>query len=381
MKKYLSLLAVLVVLLSIVAGCSSDNDSSTSSNDSSTINTESDSANENATDNYTSILLDDGIGINGDGAKISDDGVTITSAGTYTISGVLEDGMIEIDAPNETVNLILEGVTITNSNGPAILFKNALEAIVTLEADSENVLSDGGDSDYDGALYSTSTMTIRGEGNLTVIGNNEEGIASEMHLNIEGGNIWVSAADDGLNANNDNVSIITISGGYLYVDGGGDGIDSNGSIEITGGTVIAMSALTDANGGLDADGDVTITGGTVIATGARLSLPSKNSEQKSIFVNFGSTQAANTLVSIQNDSNDLLTFAPAKEYQSLLYSSSILEENISYDVYIGGSAEGEGVDGLYINAVVTPDSLIDTVTTDSLNNANQGGRPMDKPNN
>lgn len=381
MKKYLSLLAVLVVLLSIVAGCSSDNDSSTSSNDGSTINTESDSANENATDNYTSILLDDGIGINGDGAKISDDGVTITSAGTYTISGVLEDGMIEIDAPNETVNLILEGVTITNSNGPAILFKNALEAIVTLEADSENVLSDGGDSDYDGALYSTSTMTIKGEGNLTVIGNNEEGIASEMHLNIEGGNIWVSAADDGLNANNDNVSIITISGGYLYVDGGGDGIDSNGSIEITGGTVIAMSALTDANGGLDADGDVTITGGTVIATGARLSLPSKNSEQKSIFVNFGSTQAANTLVSIQNDSNDLLTFAPAKEYQSLLYSSSILEENISYDVYIGGSAEGEGVDGLYINAVVTPDSLIDTVTTDSLNNANQGGRPMDKPNN
>lgn len=381
MKKYLSLIAVLVLLLSIAAGCSSDNDISTSSNDSSTSNTESDSSNENSTGNYTSILLEDEIAINGDGAKISDGGVTITSAGTYTISGVLEDGMIEVDAPYGTVTLILDSVTIKNSNGPAILFKEASEAIVTLEADSENVLSDGGDSDYDGALYSTSTMTIKGEGNLTVIGNNEEGIASEMHLNIEGGNIWVSSADDGLNANNDNVSVITISGGYLYVDGGGDGIDSNGSIEINGGTVIAMSALTDANGGLDADGDVTITGGTVIATGARLSLPSKNSEQKSIFVNFGSTQAANTLVSIQNDSNDLLTFAPAKEYQSLLFSSDIIEENISYDVYIGGSAEGEGVDGLYINAVVTPDSLIDTVTTDSINNANQGGRPMDKPNN
>jgi len=272
----------------------------------------------------------------------------------------------------------LDGVTITNSNGPAILFKDVSEAMVTLEADSENVLSDGGDSDYDGALYSTSTMTIKGEGNLKVIGNNEEGIASEMHLNIEGGNIWVRAADDGLNANNDNVSVITINGGYLYVDGGGDGIDSNGSIEINGGTVITMSALTDANGGLDADGDVTINGGKVIATGARLSLPSKNSEQKSVFVNFGSTQAANTLVSIQNDSNDLLTFAPAKEYQSLLFSSDTIEENISYEVYIGGSVEGEGVDGLYINAVVTPDYLIDTVTTDSINNANQGGMPRGK---
>ena len=141
--------------------------------------------------------------------------------------------MIEVDAPNETVHLFLDGVTITNSNGPAILFKEASEAIVTLEADAENVLRDGGNSDYDAALYSTSTMTIKGEGNLMVTGNNEEGIASEMHLNIEGGNIWVSAADDGLNANNDNVSEITISGGYLYVDGGGDGIDSNGSIHIT----------------------------------------------------------------------------------------------------------------------------------------------------
>ena len=377
MKKYLSLIAVLVLLLSIAAGCSSNNDSSTSSNDSSTSNTESD-RNENAKDNYTSILLDDEIVVNGDGAKISNGGVTITTAGTYTINGALEDGLIEVDAPNGTVNLILDGVTITNSNGPAILFKDASEAIVTLEADSENVLSDGGNSDYDGALYSTSTMTIKGEGNLTVKGNNEEGIASEMHLNIEGGNIWVSAADDGLNANNDNVSIITISGGYLYVDGGGDGIDSNGSIEINGGTVITMSALTDANGGLDADGDVTINGGKVIATGARLSLPSKNSEQKSVFVNFGSTQATNTLVSIQNDSNNLLTFAPAKEYQSLLFSSDTIEENISYEVYIGGSVEGEGVDGLYINAVVTPDYLIDTVTTDSINNANQGGMPRGK---
>lgn len=301
------------------------------------------------------------------------DGVLISAAGTYTISGTLEDGMIHVDVADGAVELVLNGVEISNSKGPAILFTNTSDAVVTLTEGTTNSLSDGGDSDYDGALYSTGTLTIQGDGNLDVTGNAEEGIASEMHLNIDGGTIHVTSKDDGLNANNDGVSIITINGGYLHIEAGGDGIDSNGALTINGGTVIALSSLTDANGGLDADGDVTITGGTVIATGEKLSTPTTSSSQKSIIIDFGSTQQAGNLVSIQQEGNQLLNFAPALTYRCLLYSSDDLAEDVSYDVYSGGSASGDHVDGVYEMGTYTAGTLAESVTTDSISSYASSG--------
>jgi hypothetical protein len=274
--------------------------------------------------------------------------------------------MVQVNAPGATVELVLGGATITNLDGPAILFAQAGEAIVTLQEGSVNALADGGNSDFDAALYSNASITIRGGGDLHITGNNLEGISSVMHINIEGGNIRVHAVEDGLNANNDNVSVITVSGGYLYIESqNGDGIDSNGKITITGGAVVTLSSLADVSGGLDADGDVTIDGGTVIATGARLSTPAAGSAQKSILVSYTATQAANTLVSIQEAGRQILTFAPAAPYQSLLYSAAGLADNVSYEVYSGGSATGDVVDGLYRNAQYTPGSLVATVTTAS----------------
>ena len=332
-----------------------------------------------AVTDVTAITLGDTITINGAGASVSDEGVTITSSGTYKFSGSLKDGMVQVNAPGKTVELILDGATITSSDSPAILFAEVGEAIVTLQEGSVNALTDGGDSDFDAALYSNGTITIRGKGDLNIAANNNEGISSVTHINIEGGNIRVKAVEDCLNANNDHVSVITVSGGYLYVESeSGDGIDSNGDITITGGTLIALSTLADDSGGLDADGDVTIRGGTVIATGARLSIPRTNSPQKSILVTYDTTQEANTLISIQEDGRQILTFAPAQDYQSLLYSSDSIADNVSYDVFSGGSATGDVVDGLYTNAEYSPGILVTTVTTESINNANRGGQPRSR---
>jgi hypothetical protein len=373
MKNSLCLIAVLVFVLTGATSCASNSDGLTSPTDSVESTNVTTTPEETATD-VTAIILGDIITINGAGASVNEEGVTITSTGTYKFSGTLEDGMVQVDAAGETVELILDGATITSSDSPAILFSEVGEAIVTLQEGTVNTLADGGNSDFDAALYSNGTITIRGEGDLNVTGSNNEGISSVMHINIGGGNIRVIAVEDGLNANNDNVSVITISGGYLYVESeSGDGIDSNGDITITGGTLITLSALADASGGLDADGDVTISGGTVIATGSRLSVPGASSPQKSLLVTYDTTQQANTLVSIQEDGRQILTFAPAKDYQSLLYSSDSIADDISYDVYTGGSATGDMVDGLYPNAEYTPGTLVTTVTTESINNASRGG--------
>ena len=362
MKKVISLLVILTLLMVSVIGCSSGEKGATSTQDEGTI-----------------IELGEDITIEGEGASVEDQVVTITSAGTYSLSGTLEDGMVKVDAKDQTVNLVLAGADITNSEGPAILVSKASDATVTLKEGTSNKLTDGGSSDYDAALCSKPSLTIKGEGALTVSGNNNEGISSEKDITIESGNIWVKAVEDGLNANNDGVSAITVKGGYLYVESEtGDGIDSNGTIDISGGTVIALSALGDASGGLDADGEVTVTGGTVIATGAQLSTPGESSTQKSILVSYSSTQKANTLVAIQQDGKEVLTLAPALAYQSLLYSSDSIADDVSYVVYSGGSATGDASDGLYINGTYTAGTKVSTVTTESITEAQNKG-PMGGP--
>jgi hypothetical protein len=49
-----------------------------------------------------------------------------------------------------------------------------------------------------------------------------------------------------------------------------------------------------------------------------------------------------------------LTFAPAKRYQTLVFSSPDLVPGATYDVYLGGSADGEVGDGLYQGGSYTP---------------------------
>lgn len=310
------------------------------------------------------------VDISGAGATPHDQGVLITAGGVYSLTGGLDDGMVLVDAPDQDVTLILNGVSILNQDGPAILFRASRTSTVTLAEATINTLEDGGEhDDHDATLWSSATLTINGTGELHVIGHYQEGIASEMHLNIDGGNIWVQAFDDGLNANNDNVSVITVNDGYLYVNGGGDGIDSNGALVVNGGTVIAMSALTDMNGGIDADGPVTINGGTVVATGARINMPVAESPQKSLALNYPGTQSGETLTAILDASSaPLLTFAPAVDYRQLLFSSPQITEGVTYTIYIGGTATGEALDGLYAASAYTPGTEVARVDTASLEN-------------
>eukprot|EP00833_Pecoramyces_ruminatium_P004639 jgi/Orpsp1_1/1178671/evm.model.c7180000066287.1 len=58
--------------------------------------------------------------VSGSGASVSDGIVSISSAGTYIVAGSL-NGQIQIQATeNDFIHLILNGATITSSDGPAI---------------------------------------------------------------------------------------------------------------------------------------------------------------------------------------------------------------------------------------------------------------------
>lgn len=324
----------------------------------------------------TVITLGEQVAIDGEGASATAGHVQITAGGVYEVSGTLADGQIEVDAPDAEVEVILNGADITSSDGPAILVRDAGSATLTLAPGSENRVEDGGDTDFDAAIAADVSLAIGGEGALKVVGNQNEGIASSLHLTFTGGDIHVWAVEDGINANNDDVSEITVTGGTLFVETEtGDGIDSNGTITITGGTVTTLGAMADMNGGLDADGDVTIDGGNVIATGARLSVPVAASAQQSLLLRFGQTQAAGTLIVIQDASGqDVLVFAPANAFQQVLVSDPGISATETYSYFVGGVGEGEPVNGRYAAASDLGEAA-GTVTTASLDEARQQRGP------
>jgi hypothetical protein len=65
-------------------------------------------------------------------------------------------------------------------------------------------------------------------------------------------------------------------------------------------------------------------------------------------VTFASARPAGTIVPAESqDGQDVLTFAPAKAYQSLALSSPELKLGTAYRLFTGGSATGAAVDGRY----------------------------------
>jgi hypothetical protein len=168
-----------------------------------------------------------------------------------------------------------------------------------------------------------------------------------------------------------------INGGTIVVDAGGDGLDSNGSIEMTGGTVLVNGPTNNGNGALDYMGTFNITGGFLVAAGSSgmAQAPGTGSTQYSVLVNFDSGQAAGTLVHIQTSAGeDVLTFAPSKQYQSIVLSSPGLAEGATYEVYLGGSSTGTPTGGLIHGGSYTPGTLYTSFTlSDVVTQIGSGG--------
>ncbi|MCP3935967.1 MAG: carbohydrate-binding domain-containing protein [Actinomycetia bacterium] len=204
-----------------------------------------------------------------DETNISLDGstVTITSPGTYHISGVLDDGQVFVDSPeNGIVRLVLDGVDITNTNGAAIEIAEADEVVVVLAEGSENRLADTArstpDDEVNAALYSMADLTITGIGSLTVVGSYDDAITSKDGLVIGSGALFITAVDDAIRGKD----YVVIEDGTIEMISGGDGIKSDneedverGYIAIGGGT-ITVDAGADA---VDAATDLLVTGGSL----------------------------------------------------------------------------------------------------------------------
>ena len=192
---------------------------------------------------------------------------------------------------SDTVRLVLDNAKITNSTGAAINVVSAAEAIIYTAAGTTNTVADEanytatGDDDPDAAIYSTANLTLTGEGSLSVKGSYEEGIHTtgglviasgtlevnaantgikgKDYVDITGGIVNVTAAQDGIkstNTDDESLGFTRLSAGSVTVSAGDDGLKAPRTLEISGGTL----NIEKSNEGIEAqyinilDGDVTV---------------------------------------------------------------------------------------------------------------------------
>ncbi|MBQ6058823.1 MAG: carbohydrate-binding domain-containing protein [Clostridia bacterium] len=350
----------------------------------------------------------------------------ITQAGSYRIEGEWH-GQIWIDLgdPDETffdesakVTLILNGVDITCTVAPAAVFYSVYECcnaweeqethsatVDTTGAGANVVIADGtvnnveGTNVYrmlkakyksddaseagvrtqkkarkaDAAFYSYVSMNLdgggKGDGVLNITGG-YEGLDSELHLTINGGNLNIFSQDDGINVNEDDVSVLTVNGGTVHILAGlgseGDGVDSNGYLVINGGTVIS-AANPGADSGLDSDCGSYINGGTVLALGSTMDWAEANDANDSgavtMNLQFAESQSSTEAILVTDtDGKVVFAYDPdkdevagtlARSYRGAILSCAGLEVGKDYYVYVGGDVEGTETGGVYDPSTVT----------------------------
>jgi len=263
--------------------------------------------------------------------------VTITNSGEYTLSGAFKNAIL-VNSDAE-VTLTLNNVNINNPVTAAIANIGKGKLTLRLPANTVSNLTDGGSSEYDACIYSNGTLVIEGEGTLNVSGKQVEGegIATETSdITINGGNINIECADDGINAGGDG-GVITVNGGNIYIKASGDGIDSNKDLVINGGSVYTMGSSVGGDAGIDTDGAFTINGGSVIALGSdMLQKPDTTSKQKSICFNLSNQIAKGSKISMQNtNGEEIVTFDANEDFRTLIISNSKVTAG-SYTLYQNG---------------------------------------------
>ncbi|MDF2721598.1 MAG: carbohydrate-binding protein, partial [Paenibacillus sp.] len=171
--------------------------------------------------------------------------------------------------------------------------------------------------------------------------------------------------------------VLTISGGTIYADAEGDGLDSNGSIVMTGGTAIVNGPTKDGNGALDYDGTFKQSGGFLVAAGSAgmAQAPSEDSAQRAILMTFPSAMNAGILVTLTDSAGAAIaTFAPAKTFRTIVFSSPSLKAGETYTISTGGTSAGSAKNGLYEGGATSGSAKVVSFTLgDKVTYVNQSG--------
>ena len=276
--------AVILAMCLMTSGCGSQNYTTNNKNTDTTVTSSITAQDTNVThaddaDNYKTEITGEFSITSTDGSTITqnDSVYTITQAGEYTVTGLLSEGQIVVNADdNAEISIILNGTSITCSSGSPIYIKNAdnvkikseentYNCIVDARAEADDNSDNSSSENGNAAIYAACDLKLVGKGALSVTGNYNNGIQSKDDISIKNVTIKVNAVNNAIKGN-DEVAIE--SGEIIAISRKGDGIKTSnsslstkgkqkGNVIISGGNIDIYAACDgiDAAYGVDVSGD------------------------------------------------------------------------------------------------------------------------------
>ena len=276
--------AVILAMCLMTSGCGLQNYTTNNKNTDTTVTSSITAQDTNVThaddaDNYKTDITGEFSITSTDGSTITqnDSVYTITQAGEYTVTGLLSEGQIVVNADdNAEISIILNGTSITCSNSSPIYIKNAdnvkikseentYNCIVDARAEADDNSDNSSSENGNAAIYAACDLKLVGKGALSVTGNYNNGIQSKDDISIKNVTIKVNAVNNAIKGN-DEVAIE--SGEIIAISRKGDGIKTSnsslstkgkqkGNVIISGGNIDIYAACDgiDAAYGVDVSGD------------------------------------------------------------------------------------------------------------------------------
>ncbi|WP_036603978.1 carbohydrate-binding domain-containing protein, partial [Olivibacter sitiensis] len=209
-------------------------------------------------------------------------GVTVTYSGQdvvvnstiseveYVLSGTATDGSIKIYS-DKKFKLNLNGVSITNADGPAINIQSSKRVFVVLADNTSNSLTDGATyaaavngEDQKATFFSEGQLIFSGTGTLNVAGKYKHAICSDDYVRVIGGTINITeAASDGIHTNDAFIA----DGGTFNIAASSDGIEVEEGFVIINDGLFAINVVDDAITASYEEGDASIDPYVVINGG------------------------------------------------------------------------------------------------------------------
>ena len=333
------------------------------------------------------IELGNTVSINGTGAWLDGDCITISEKGVYTVTGEMSDGMIYVDT-TDTVKIILNDADITNKSGAVILSGDGKLLIEAAEG-TENNLKDGKEYDFAhsfeneelhrSAIHTDGELFISGTGKISInarykdavyggdglylngcildIEADKAGIGSEKLIEAVNCTMNVLSEGDCIKTESDSEGGITLDNCNLTLSTEKDGIQSGNKLQVNGGSI-----------NVNTSGDIL----------ADTELSSKGIKAAQMNISGSAVTVNSTDHSIKCDGEAVIDGGNLT--LSSLSGKGITSEGvltINADITIGGSTEGIeskttlNINGGNINVISSDDGLNtggdDILTDHSLN--------------